>query len=228
MKDIVRDLVPPIAWRTMVAMRRKFADLNPSVPSGEQDLNVYWDPRMAEMLETWGEGNAWNEVQLLLAGRKGRVLDIACGTGRTMTLFANQPDLELHGCDISDMLIDKAIARGIPKDRLAVGDATAMHYEAGAFDLGYSIGSLEHFTEDGIVKFLKECARVVSGPTFHMIPISRSGEDHGWIKTFQSYYNNSPTWWLAKCAQAYPRSFALPSVWEDDRSKGLWLVCCPQ
>jgi ubiquinone/menaquinone biosynthesis C-methylase UbiE len=227
MRQLVRDLCPPLVWRLLSSARRRIVSSNVGAVGGRQDLDVYWDARMAEMLETWGEGNAWNEIQLLMAQRDGRVLDIACGTGRTIALLGEQLNLEVHGCDISDMLIGKAIARGIPKERLIVCDATAMTYSDGAFEFGYSIGSLEHFTEEGIVAFLRECRRVVRGPTFHMIPVSRSQTDEGWIKTFQSYFNNSTPWWLAKARAAYVDAYALPSVWQDERSNGIWLVCLP-
>ena len=80
-----------------------------------RDLDVYWDPQMAEILEHWGEGNAWNEIQLLLMNCRGRALDMACGTGKTMSLLAGLPALEVHGCDISDMLIGKALERGLAR-----------------------------------------------------------------------------------------------------------------
>ena len=162
-----------------------------------------------------GEGNAWNEIELLMADRCGKVLDIACGTGKVMEMLRCCPSLELHGCDISDMLIRKAVERGIPRDKLTVTDATAMSYSDGAFDLGYSIGSLEHFTEEGIAKFLGESHRVVRGATFHMVPLARSGRNEGWIKTFQSYYNNSVAWWEARCRAVYPHVYALDSSWSD-------------
>ena len=180
---------------------------------------------MAEMLDHWGEGNAWNDIQLLMAGRKGRVLDIACGTGRTMELLKGNPDLELHGCDISNMLIDKAIARGIPKERLLVTDATAMSYPDQFFDWAYSIGSLEHFTADGIENFLKESRRVARYGTFHMIPVSRSNTDEGWVRTFQSYHNNCTAWWDKKCRVAYEKVEILNSSWNDRMSLGKWLIC---
>jgi ubiquinone/menaquinone biosynthesis C-methylase UbiE len=180
---------------------------------------------MAEILDHWGEGNAWNEIQHLMVGKKGRVLDIACGTGRTMELLKGKPDIELHGCDISDMLIERAVARGIPPDKLLVTDATAMQYPGGYFDWAYSIGSLEHFTADGIEKFLKECRRVARLGSFHMIPVSRSGLDEGWIRTFQSYHNNSVSWWDKKCRSAYQRVEILDSTWNDRMSLGKWLIC---
>lgn len=226
MKDLLRQIIPPLLWRGLRSLHTHIAvPSRPRLTSSQQDLDVYWDPRMAEMLEHWGEGNAWDEIQLLLVGRKGKVLDIACGTGKVMSLLGKFPDLEIHGCDISDMLLEKAIARGIPPDRLVVTDATNMKYSDSDFDWGYSIGSLEHFTEDGIVRFLKECHRVVRSATFHMVPVSRSGRDEGWIKTFQSYHNNSVEWWIEKCRSVYPRVQALDSSWSDTISLGKWFVC---
>ncbi len=180
---------------------------------------------MAEMLDRWGEGNAWNDIQLLLAGLDGKVLDIACGTGRTMEILVGNTAIELHGCDISDMLLEKLPARGIDRARLKVADATAMDYPDNSFDWAYSIGSLEHFTADGIEKFLKECRRVSRHGSFHMIPVSRSDRDEGWITTFQSYHNNSVGWWDAKCRTAYDRVMILDSTWNDRMSLGKWLVC---
>jgi len=37
---------------------------------------------------------------LLLAARRGRVLDIACGTGKVMSILAKFSQIELEGCDI--------------------------------------------------------------------------------------------------------------------------------
>lgn len=228
-KGFVRERVPPTIWRGMSAAVRAVRPGRTVVqqygPGDEQDLSVYWDPKMAAILETWGEGNAWNEIQLMLVARTGRVLDIACGTGKTVSLVSRLPGLEVHGCDISDFLIGKAVERGIPRDRLLVTDATAMQFADASFDYAYSIGSLEHFTEDGIFKLLSECRRVVTKTSFHMIPVSRSGKDEGWIKTFQSYHNNSVDWWMSRYRAVYDDVVAIDSVWEDPLSLGKWFVC---
>jgi ubiquinone/menaquinone biosynthesis C-methylase UbiE len=231
MRTFARAWCPPALWellRHLRARARARAASGRATEAAGQDLSVYWDPRMAEMLEHWGEGNAWSEIQLIMSGRHGRALDIACGTGRTMELMADMPGLELHGCDISDLLLGKAVARGIDRSRLALADATAMGYADASFDWAYSIGSLEHFTEEGILAFLRECRRVVRGTTFHMVPVSRMGRDEGWIKTFQSYHNNSRGWWEARCRQVYPRVQVLDSAWADEISLGCWLACHPE
>jgi ubiquinone/menaquinone biosynthesis C-methylase UbiE len=226
-RDFARELCPPLVWRGLSRLRGRLRPQNGKASPDGQDLAVYWDPEMAQILETWGEGNAWSEIQLLMSTHAGRVLDIACGTGKTIDLLRRFPELEVHGCDISDMLIGKAIERGIPPDRLTVTDATAMSYPDGSFDWAYTIGSLEHFTEDGILKLLAECRRVVRKSTFHMIPVARSGRDEGWIKTLQSYHNNSVAWWDKKCRAVYPNVQILDSSWSDRISVGKWLICSP-
>lgn len=192
---------------------------------GEQDLGVYWDPKMAALLETWGIGNAWNEIQLLLVNAHGSVIDIACGTGKVMTLLAPYSNLEVHGFDISDFLIQKAIDRGIHADRLRIADATKTDYADDAFDYGYSIGSLEHFTDDGIIAFAAETRRIIRRSSFHQIPTSRSGNNEGWIKTLQSYHNNSVAWWLERFRSSYETVHVLDSAWNDKISVGKWFVC---
>jgi SAM-dependent methyltransferase len=232
LKRVLRELSPPVLWRlahaSKAAARRFRSSGNVQQKGGDgthQELDIYWDPKMAELLETWGEGNAWNEIRMLLLAREGKVLDIACGTGKVMTIVQSNPGLEVHGCDISDFLISKAIQRGLPAANLRVCDATNMPYDKGFFDFGYSIGSLEHFTEDGIDRVFHGCNRVVSGMSFHMIPVSRSDKNEGWITPQQAYFNNSVTWWTDKARRAFREVEVLDSVWCDERSVGKWLVC---
>lgn len=190
-----------------------------------QDLGVYWDDEMAAILETWGEGNVWNEIQYLLFNQEGKVLDIACGTGKTMEMLLRYPELDLTGFDISDMLIGKARERGLPSEKLFVADATALQFADSSFDFAYSIGSLEHFTEDGLERVIAESRRVVRRSAFHMVPVSRSGRDEGWMTTYQSFFNNSVEWWLTKYHTAFDRIDVLDSAWEDSLSIGKWFIC---
>ncbi|MEA2205905.1 MAG: hypothetical protein QOE77_2681 [Blastocatellia bacterium] len=177
------------------------------------------------MLETWGEDNAWREIQLLLVNCRGRILDIACGTGKVMELLSQFPQLEVHGCDISDFLLSKAIARGLDRTRLRVCDATDTKYEEKSFDYSYSIGSLEHFTEDGIAAFLTEAARITKYSSCHQIPVSPK-RDEGWITPSQSYFNNTVDWWLPKFRAVFSDVQVLRSNWADgDRSVGQWFIC---
>jgi SAM-dependent methyltransferase len=191
-----------------------------------QDTDIYFNPAFAEILETWGITNAWREIQFLLANRAGKVLDLACGTGRTHDFIKRFTGLEYYGCDISSMLIEKAAARGISNERLQVQDATKLDYVEGEFDYVFSIGSLEHFTVDGLRSTLAECRRVCRGINFHQIPVSRSGLDEGWITPYQSYWNNSEKWWNALFKETFGSNvWVMSSKWEDRDSRGVWFVC---
>lgn len=226
MKSIVKDLLPPVVLRGIKGVRKRVRRKPAAKANGEaQELDLYWDPAMAAALETWGEGNAWTEIQLLLLNARGKVLDIACGTGKVITILDGLPAVEIHGCDISDFLLKKAIARGISPQRLTCCDATALPYPEKHFDYAYSIGSLEHFTEDGIEAFMRQCKKVVRERSFHMIPVSRSQRDEGWIAPWQSYFNNSTDWWVAKCRGTFSKVTVLESAWQDEISKGVWLIC---
>ena len=60
---------------------------NSEIRHDSQDLKIYWDPEFFEGSKGWGSGTAWTEIQLLLAGCRGRTLDIACGAGEVMLIL---------------------------------------------------------------------------------------------------------------------------------------------
>lgn len=228
-KKVVRDLTPPLIWDVLKKSRAKLQHARlkkRATPEGVQDLELYWDENMASLLETWGDGNVWNEIPMFFFGLEGKVLDIACGTGKTMVINKDlNPKLDIYGCDISDLLIKKAAERGLPTNRLIVCDATKLtDYADNFFDYAYSIGSLEHFTEDGIEKLVAETHRVVRKTCFHMMPTSRSLKNEGWMKTWQTFYNNSPDWWVAKFRMKFPKVLVFDSAWNDSISVGKWFV----
>jgi len=233
MKSILKELCPPILWNYLSSLKpflKTANNLSLSSPStslhtDNQDLDIYWSAEMAEILETWGEGNVWSEIQFLMANCNGRVLDIACGTGKTMEIISKFPNIEIYGIDISDLLISKALERGISQSYLKIGDATNTGYTGNFFKYSYSIGSLEHFTNEGISQFISESYRITETASFHMLPVSRSGKDEGWMKTLQSFHNNSVDWWLDKFYSSYPAVFVIDSYWNDGISVGKWFIC---
>lgn len=235
-KNFLRQRLPPRARFSPMAILSKLfgkafgarasAASGPTIPKNkEPDTAIYWDPKMAAILETWGEGNTWDEIQELLAQKSGRVLDIACGTGKTMDILKRFDALEIHGCDISDFLLKKATERGLAADRLTACDATKLPYPDASFECSYSIGSLEHFTEQGIRDCAAEAARVTRDFSAHMVPVSRSDRDEGWMKTIQSFHNNSVEWWLEKFRASFPVVEVIDSRWNDTISFGKWFVC---
>ena len=225
MKDLIKDLYPPLIWRRLMQLRKMSYSIKVFSDGQSQDLDVYWDQAMAEILETWGEGNAWNEIQLMMNNCHGPTLDIACGTGKVMSLLKDRYGLDIHGCDISDMLIAKAEGRGLEATSLSVCDATKLPYKNLQFDYSYSIGSLEHFTEEGIQLAIAEMARVTRVSSFHMMPTSRSKKNEGWLKTYQSFHNCSPEWWAEKFSKSFRSVQTLQSSWEDQISVGSWFLC---
>lgn len=231
-KKVFKSFCPPIFFKvikkvTKVSNNKKVNDEKESVTldSSKQDLDLYWDEKYAEVLENWGADNTWNEIQLILSSCKGKVLDIACGTGITMLLLDKFKELDVYGFDISDLLIEKALEKGLSKDKLRVADATKTNYQDNEFDYSFSIGSLEHFTIEGIDKFISESQRITKNVSYHMIPVSRSGDNEGWMKTRQSFYNNSEEWWSKKFKKHFQEVYSIPSKWEDNISFGRWFIC---
>jgi ubiquinone/menaquinone biosynthesis C-methylase UbiE len=231
--QIIQQLAPPVLLDIAEATsgfsqkqdRTQTVLTQPDHSPATQQLEVYWNPKMAQSLETWGEGTTWSELEYLAVNCRGKVLDIACGTGKTIQILSRYHNIEVYGCDISDFLIQKAIERGLEPYRLKVCDATQTDYSNNFFDYAYSIGSLEHFTEKGILQFLQESYRITKYASFHMVPISRLEQDEGWINKFQSYYNNSTNWWLQKFRSSYDTVIVMDSSWQDRLSIGKWFVC---
>ena len=233
-KRFFQQICPPVLYAGLASARNKFANQksNSLYPDSRnpndfdhQKLDLYWNPSFAQTLESWGKDNAWLEIQFFMVNCRGKVLDIACGTGKVMEILETFDTLELFGCDISNFLIQKAVERGISANHLMVCDATRTGYSDNYFDYAYSIGSLEHFTERGILAAVSECSRVVKNVTFHHLPIARSGTNEGWISVQQSYFNNSVDWWLDKFKLSYKTVHVLNSAWQDNISVGRWFVC---
>lgn len=191
----------------------------------EQNVELYWDEKYAELLESWGKDTVWNEIQLIFCGLSGRVLDIACGTGSTIAILNKSSDLDIHGFDLSDILIRRAKNKGIIHEKLKVADATQVCYLRKEFDYSFSIGSIEHFTENGIDLFLKNAAYYTRRYSFHMLPVNTNGIDKGWEKTSQSYFNNSTNWWLKKFEPHFAEVRVVNSAWAALDQKGIWLIC---
>jgi len=236
-RNLLKSFCPPVVWTSLSRLHKAIFKRSTNTSKDiktvnvvidnpkEQDLDLYWTPEMANILDEWGDDNVWNEIQLLLCTCKGKILDIACGTGKTIKLIEKFPNLDIYGCDISDLFIEKSIEKGISKDKLVVCDATNTGYMDDEFEYSYSIGSLEHFTLEGIDAFIKDSARITSQVSFHMIPTSLSKTDEGWLKTVQSYFNNSDDWWLQKFEKHYHKVVMVNSKWNDNISFGRWFIC---
>ena len=93
----------------------------------------------------------------LLQPQKGqKYLDVACGLGRLLEV-GNTYDLEVHGVDISENAIAQ-VKKNLPFAHAKTGNAEALPFEDGSFDLVTCIGSLERFLN--LEKALNEQLRI--------------------------------------------------------------------
>lgn len=216
---LILDLYREIYLRILIKKNKKFINQN-------QDIEIYNQSLTAEKLSEWGKGTTWNEIRMLLNNKDGKILDVACGTGLNMLdLNEINPKAEIYGCDISNFLIDIAVKNGVSKEKLFCIDATKLDFDDDYFDFSYSIGSLEHFTEDGIELLIKKIFHMTKKTTYHMMPVSKKNINEGWIKTYQTFHNNSTQWWIDKFKIKYQNIQVIDSAWEDHISVGKWFIC---
>mgnify|MGYP001364301794 CR=1 FL=1 len=227
MKNFFKQFTPPIFLKLYRDIYFYYLiNKNKKKISKDQDIDIYNKSLTAEKLSEWGKGTTWNEIQMFFDDKEGKILDVACGTGLNMIdLSRINPKASLYGCDISQYLIDIAGKNGVKKENLFCIDATELNFEENFFDYSYSIGSMEHFTEDGIEKLIANLSKITRKTSIHMMPISKKNIDEGWIKTYQSFHNNSSEWWLKKFKKNFQKVEIIDSSWEDHISKGKWFVC---
>jgi ubiquinone/menaquinone biosynthesis C-methylase UbiE len=127
-----------------------------------------------ELVDVWGEKKldkvAWPHEMMIMptlipiARRCGRILEVGAGEGRMARI--------LQGLGVSGDFYSLDITgrvKSAPGERV-IGDARTLPFKENTFDLVYSIGVVEHFTETA--QAIKEHARVVrqGGCVFVMTP----------------------------------------------------------
>lgn len=96
-------------------------------------------------------------------GGRGRVVDVACGTGRTLrTLARALPSARLVGVDLSPPYLDEArrILAGRPDIRLLPGAAEALPLADGSMDVATSTWMFHELPPDVRRQAMSELARV--------------------------------------------------------------------
>ena len=61
--------------------------------------------------------------------------------------------------------------------------------------------------------------------TVHMMPVSKNNNNEGWIKTYQTFHNNSVEWWVNKFEKKFSKVQVINSSWKDHISIGKWFIC---
>ena len=78
MKKIIKEILPPFIWRALSNLKKNISRNKKNTLPDSQELDLYYSQETANILDKWGERNAWIEIQHLLYGKKSKILDIAC------------------------------------------------------------------------------------------------------------------------------------------------------
>ena len=118
-----------------------------------------WD-KIAEQWHDYRKKTS-QEVEEFAKGKKGRILEIACGNCRQLIPFKG---CELYGIDFSPKMIEKANQfckeHNIEVD-LRVSEATALPFDNSFFDVVLFLYSLHNLKEEDRTKALQEMFRVM-------------------------------------------------------------------
>ncbi len=138
---------------------------------------------------------------------KVRVLDVACGTGRTLSQLATaHPHLAYHGVDLSPPYVRaaRALLADVEQCALAVENAEALPYADGAFDVVTCVYLFHELPRNARRRVMAELVRVLAPGGLLVIEDSAQHAD-------------SPT--LASVLASFPREFHEPffnDYLEDD------------
>lgn len=149
---------------------------------GIEQIPAAYDAMMA-VSEATGFGR-WRRE--LVAGARGRVLDLGCGTGRNLSLYA--ADTRVVGCDVRVELL-LAARRRAPGTPLVLASAEALPFPAGAFDT--------------VVSGLVFCS--VPDPAQGLAEVRRVLRDDGRLRMLEHVRSRRPwfAWWQDRIQPAW-------------------------
>jgi SAM-dependent methyltransferase len=147
--------------------------------AGTQTPEVFYDQRHARgWMDYWAQDKIDRVLNLIvsaLPSAKATVLEYGCGTGVfTAALKAARPDLEVHGCDISPLGIQKARA-GHSDIRFHLLTEAGAEPELPEPDVVYTHHVLEHVQDlEGTIAHIAHLVRP-GGRVLHILPCGNSG-----------------------------------------------------
>jgi len=142
---------------------------------------------------------------------KPKILDIGCGKAFLLYDFLKViPDAEIHGIDISPYAI--ANSKEEIRDRLQVGNATALPWPDDTFDLVISITTLHNLHAYDLDRALREMERVGKQNKYLCVESYRNEQEKAnllyWQVTCEAF--NTPQewqWWFEHTGYSGDHSF---------------------
>jgi len=155
-----------------------FLDLRPLAAFEEQtkylDEALHADARHETIAPPLLGSKIRNDMlrRFLRPGSRDRVIDLGCGSGRTLAW--NAPlGAALSGIDIAPFFADEAIA----SSDLLLGDLRRLPLRDASFNKAWSLDVLEHMSRPALIEMLKEANRVLDpgGALFVYTHVRRNG-----------------------------------------------------
>lgn len=135
------------------------------------------------------------------------ILDIGSGTGRAIAhTQANRPDLVIKGVEPVKELREMGHARGISPDDLIEGDALALQFEDGAFDMVCEFGVLHHIKTPELA--IKEMLRVASKAVF-ISDSNNFGQGSFLSRSFKQVLDHLGLWRMADLVKTKGRGYSI-------------------
>ncbi|HEY7770999.1 class I SAM-dependent methyltransferase [Longimicrobium sp.] len=135
------------------------------------------------------------------------VLDVGAGTGRTVQhIRAHRPDIRVVGIEPVQALIDQGHAKGLSADELRVGDATALPYADGEFDLVCEFAVLHHVREPRRV--VAEMLRVARRAVF-ISDTNRFGQGSAAVRAAKQLLSAVGLWKAADLVRTRGKGYTL-------------------
>ena len=107
---------------------------------------------------------------------ESKILDVGCAKGFMLYDFYKlNPNLDLHGIDISKYAIDNSVPE--IKNKLQVANATKLPYEDNFFDLVIAINTIHNLDKAECATALQEISRVSKKNAFLTVDAYRNNEE---------------------------------------------------
>jgi ubiquinone/menaquinone biosynthesis C-methylase UbiE len=113
------------------------------------------------------------------------VLDVGCGTGRTVDLLSEK-FRTVKGVEPSRGMLERALRRGLPDGTFERGHAESIPFGDARFDVVFSICIFHHTPKESHPRMVREMARVL--------------KPGGWLFTFEhNPFNPLTRWVVSRC-----------------------------